>query len=97
MRKQLTARQKEAMDNLAKENNKLRWLCVVQPFKCKLLIKRKLLTLGRGWYELTSSGNINGNWMHKVKKRDSKEYYTVSDKDYMKIINTFKKENNHLL
>jgi len=85
-----TAKQNEAIKKLSEENNKLRWFCIPQPFKCKLI------TLSIGWYELTGSFKLDDNWVHDIKLRDSNKNLRISDVDYEKIIINFKKENQHL-
>jgi len=84
--------EKEKMLKAGEENNKLRWFCVVNDFKCGLI------TLKKDWYEKTGTGKTkNENWLHSIKSRTSKELFTISDVDYLKIIDTFKEKNKHLL
>jgi len=90
MKNQRTKRQKEAIEKLSKENDKLRWLCIGQPFKCKLF------TLQLGWYERTGTSKVNGSWVHDVKLRGTKKNITISDADYLKAITNFKELNKHL-
>lgn len=92
MKKPKTEREKQLMKELGEANNKLRWFCVVQDFECKTLMLRK------DWYEKIGTYKTKeDNWIHKIKARTSKEFYTISDFDYLKIINTFTDKNIHLI
>ena len=73
------------------ENNKLRWFFVTKKYQCTLF------NLSIGWYEKISTFQLKGNWLHIVKSKKTKDTFTISDADYMKIINTFKEQNKHLL
>ncbi len=86
VRKIKTSKQVATERKLTEANNKLRWFCVVQPFKCALT------TLKRGWYEKTGSSLKT----HDIKLKGTKEHFTISDVDYKKIINTFEEANKHL-
>ena len=90
MTKPKTKAQLKKIDEISTANNKTRWLCVCQSFKCKMI------TLERGWYELVGSHRVGETWNHDIKLKDSKEYLKLSETDYQKIITNFDKENTHL-
>ncbi len=86
-----TEKEKERMKELGEVNNKLRWFFVSSNFECKLF------TLSGGWYEKVSTGKTkNDNWIHKIKHKRTADVFTISDIDYLKIIDTFKDKNKHL-
>jgi len=91
MKKPLTEREKNTMKDLVELNNSLRWFCVSEDFECKTL------TLKKDWYEKHGTYlTKDDNWMHKIKSRTKKEYFTISDIDYLKIISKFKGRNIHI-
>jgi hypothetical protein len=84
--------QLEAQDKLSKLNNSLRWFCVEKDFECKTA------ALSPDWYEkVGSSKTKNDHWIHTIKSRTLKEYFKLSDVDYVKIITKFKNKNKHLI
>lgn len=92
MREQKTEIQLKKQSDLTESNNKLRWFCVAENYECKTVILKK------DWYEKTSTGiTKNGNWIHTVKSRTTKEFYIISDTDYQKIITKFSNRNKHLI
>lgn len=92
MSKVLTHKEKERMKELGEKHNKLRWFYVEQTFI------RDELTLVRGWYEKTGTGlTKGGKYIHDVKHKSTKDTFTISDFDYIKIIDTFKEKNKHLI
>ncbi len=86
-----TIQEKEKMLELGKANEKLRWFFVAQPFKCKLI------TLDGGWYSKIGTKNLNDKWLHSIKHKRTGDTFTISDVDYLKIIDTFESKNKHLL
>ena len=92
MKKPKTEREKQLMKELGEANNKLRWFFIYKSFQCKLL------NLDGGWYEKVSTGKTkNDKWIHSVKHKRTGDTFTVSDFDYLKIIDTFKDKNEHLI
>lgn len=92
MRDVRTHKEKERMKELGEKHNKLRWFYVEQPFV------RDGLKLVRGWYEKTATGlTKGGKYIHDVKHKSTKDKFTISDVDYMKIIDTFEDKNKHLI
>lgn len=88
----LTHKEKEQMKELGEYHNKLRWFFVEQPFKCSLF------TLDIGWYSKVSTGKTkNDKWIHRIKHKRTGDTFTVSDFDYLKIIDTFESKNKHLI
>ena len=88
----ITDKIKKESLRLTEEHNKLRWFCVNSNFECNGLV------LKRGWYEKVGTGlTKNCNWIHDIKLRDTKYYFTISDLDYKKIITKFEYANNHLI
>ena len=92
MSKVLTHKEKERMKELGEANNKLRWFYVEQTFQCTLL------NLSKGWYEKTGTKKTSKeSWLHSIKHKSTGDTFTISDVDYMKIIDTFRDKNKHLI
>ena len=92
MRDVRTHKEKERMKELGEKHNKLRWFYVSQPYQCTLL------NLSRGWYEkVGTKKTTKGSWLHSIKHKSTGDKFTISDVDYMKIIDTFKDKNKHLM
>lgn len=85
-----TKKEIEKSKALGIENNKLRWFYVGHNFHCEEF------TLLKAWYEKIGTFKENGVWKHNIKKRDTKLRFTITDKDFNRIKEEFKKSNPHL-
>ncbi len=91
MTKPKTQRQLEKQKELLGKHTKLGWFFIPQDYKCTHGI-----ILKAGWHQKVGTYNVSEKCTHSVKHKKTREYNTISEVDYQKIINNFKDRNAHL-
>ena len=90
-KKAKTEKEKEIEKELSTYNNKFRWFYIHEDFEAKFIILKK------GWYEMVGTRiTMEGNCNHDIKLKDSKDYFLISETDYLKALNQFRELNKHL-
>jgi len=92
MRDVRTHKEKQKSIELGEKHKKLSWFYVDQPYQCTLI------NLNRGWYQIIGTRvTSKESWLERIKHKSTGDVFTISHFDYMKIINTFRDKNKHLI